>query len=278
MIRKVVRAILPHLPTPLMRLYRRLNWERLFSHEPLPFRSIFIETMAGCNRTCSYCAVSYQPKRNGRLSDEIYSSLLRQLSDLNYDGGIHFYWINEPLLDKRIFDFIKAARQSLPKARVVFSSNGDIIDAEKIDRLINYCGVDNLALSMHDADALIRIKGIYDQLPESLQQKITIHTGLLGDGVNSPNIHNWGGAVNKKLDGYNFKTKPAWGCDALNAVVDYEGKMRGCCSDVMGDYIIGDLNVDTLLEIGKRAKPLFRGHFIGKYTTPTCLRCISGSP
>lgn len=272
----MIYKVLSALPTPLMRLYRMLSWLKHHERDPFPFSAVFIETVGNCNRSCQYCAVSSVPKRLGRLSDEAYASIIKQLREINFSRDLAFHFINEPLLDRRIFDFIALARQSLPRANIILVSNGDLIDVEKIIRLFDQCGINKLQISAHDEAAYARIAGLCDGLTPEMREKITTKVMFRREGLNKVKAHSHSGAVKNLGSDYDLQLVPASGCDLRIFTIDYKGKAHACCADGLDDYIIGDVLEEPILAIAAKAKPRIRGHFTGNFSNPACYRCVNG--
>lgn len=276
MMRKLVAKVLSVLPAPLMRQYRKFAWYRHYEHQPFPFSAVYIETSGACNRSCQYCAVSKLPKRTGRLSDETFASIIGQLRDIKFTGHVEYHFINEPLLDRRIYDFIKMTRASLPAATVNLVSNGDIIDSEKIFRLFNECGLSRMQLSAHDRDAYEKLSAICDGMPVDIKNNIYIKRMFRNQGEEAIKLHSFAGTVKQDKDKSNIDLVPETGCDLRIFTIDYQGKVHGCCADGLGDYIIGDVNNETIMEISSKSKHLIRGHFTGNFTNSACHRCVRG--
>ena len=67
--------------------------------------------------------------RQGRLETEVVLDLLTQLRELAYRGIVHFHFYNEPLIDKRIVDFLHGVdfyRQGVVQlcAQIIFQCVG----------------------------------------------------------------------------------------------------------------------------------------------------------
>jgi radical SAM protein with 4Fe4S-binding SPASM domain len=89
------------------------------------FNNIGIETGAKCNRHCYFCPNDYFKRPDEYMSDNLIEKIFNELRYLNYSGRIEFYIYNEPTRDKRLLHIIKAARLAVPRATLMFSTNGD---------------------------------------------------------------------------------------------------------------------------------------------------------
>ncbi len=98
--------------------------------------SVQLQTVSACNATCAMCPYmeSWQKKNPGKMSEELFDSIIEQLKTQNLEK-LCLYLENEPLLDKRIFDWLKKARKELNFKQVEISTNASILPAEKAEIL-----------------------------------------------------------------------------------------------------------------------------------------------
>jgi biotin synthase-like enzyme len=99
---------------------------------------IEIETFSYCNRKCWFCANSIIDRHssNNTMPEDMYLSILNQLSEIDYDKEITYSRYNEPLAYKEIIlKRISQARKILPKAKLRTNTNGDYVTFEYINEL-----------------------------------------------------------------------------------------------------------------------------------------------
>jgi radical SAM protein with 4Fe4S-binding SPASM domain len=144
---------------------------------PAP-RIIHVETRSKCNGVCDFCPASAlsDARPDVRMPPELVNTVLSQLRQADYSNRLSFYNNNEPLCDERIFSFISAARNALPKAYLELKTNGIAIDADIVVALFNagldmlyvnyYCGSGkvpgNIRRLKEDLSKLRRFKGHLD--------------------------------------------------------------------------------------------------------------------
>ncbi len=123
-----------------------------------------LETVNRCNSTCEFCTANIHAEKRPyrKMEDDLYYSVIDQLRTWNYRGHLTLYGNNEPWLDKRIVEFHRYARRQLPGAFIFMSTNGLLLDIDKVKAIVpyvnqliinNYC----LDMKMHD-----NVRQIYD--------------------------------------------------------------------------------------------------------------------
>lgn len=136
----------------------------LSSPEPPKPLVVNIETVNRCNSTCAFCTANiYAEKRPlMKIEDDLYYSIIDQLADWGYKGHLTLYGNNEPLLDPRIIEFHKYAREKLPDAFIFMSTNGLILKLETVQEVKKY--VDQLIINNYCMDMKLHdnIQEIYD--------------------------------------------------------------------------------------------------------------------
>lgn len=109
-----------------------------------------IEPFSYCNRRCWFCPNSKidRHSQNFFMKPEIYSSILNSLAQIDYDETISYSRYNEPLADRKILDFLKEARDVLPKATLRINTNGDYITRDYLDDLYD-AGLRKLCIQVY---------------------------------------------------------------------------------------------------------------------------------
>jgi MoaA/NifB/PqqE/SkfB family radical SAM enzyme len=111
---------------------------------------LFVETTTHCNLNCIMCVKQTWDRKTmeGDMADETFAALepaFPHLEVLILNG------VGEPLLDKRLEEFIRRAKKLMPEGSWVgFQSNGMLLDEKRAISLVE-AGLDRICLS---ADAL----------------------------------------------------------------------------------------------------------------------------
>lgn len=123
-------------------------------------RFVQIQTQSRCNADCVFCPYveGYHAKNPGLMPRELWLKILNDLlpftATLN-QGKILPYLMQEPLLDKDIFQKIEDIYERFPKTFVELSTNGAALTPKNIDRIHEVFEGRRAALwvSFHGVDA-----------------------------------------------------------------------------------------------------------------------------
>lgn len=139
--------------------------EYFMNSDPVPHPNVVnLETINRCNSTCEFCTANKNAEKRpyARMEESLYYSIIDQLRDWGYKGHLTLYGNNEPWLDTRIVEFHKYAREQLPESFIFMSTNGLLLDVEKVKTIVPYVNqliINNYCLDMKLHD---NIKVIYE--------------------------------------------------------------------------------------------------------------------
>ena len=112
---------------------------------------IEIETFSFCNRKCWFCTNTLIDRRTVEhvMPEEVYSSLIDQLAEIEFSNELTFSRYNEPLARKSIIlKRIAEAREKLPNAILRTNTNGDYLTSHYIEELAD-AGLDQLWIQQY---------------------------------------------------------------------------------------------------------------------------------
>ncbi|OIQ50060.1 Cyclic pyranopterin monophosphate synthase [Pseudodesulfovibrio hydrargyri] len=112
---------------------------------------VYLETHGACTNNCYMCPARAGSKPRYVMSDDLLESILTELGEHGFDGELHLYGQNEPLLDNRLFDRIDLASKLVPKARLILISNFSRMTDEQKARLLA-APLNRLTVSLYAAD------------------------------------------------------------------------------------------------------------------------------
>ncbi len=207
-----------------------------------------IETINRCNSTCAFCTANIHAEKRPfmQIDDDLYRSIIDQLADWNYKGHLTLYGNNEPWLDKKIVERHKYAREKLPESYIFMSTNGLILDLEKVKAIQPYVDqliINNYCLNMKLHKNIQRIYEYVNMHPEEFENiDILIQMRYLKEVL----TNRAGSAPNKKATEKVIKET------CLLPFTDMwimpNGKMGLCCCDNFEVTDFGDLNKTPLKE------------------------------
>ncbi len=241
-------------------------------HQTL-FDHIEIETINRCNGNCSFCPVSRKkdPRVKAVMTTELFQKIVAQLAKINYSGRFTTFSNNEPLLDDRLIEFNRYAREKLPNARMHLFTNGTLLTIDKFIALINILDeliIDNYQQELKLIKPCQEIEAYCKEHPE-LCKKVTIvlrkpNEILTSRGGNAPN--------RKQIPDY---SKDRCILPFRQMIVRPDGKVSLCCNDAIGKYTLGDLNQESLLDVwyGPKFQMVRKCLYEGRENWGDCRHC-----
>jgi radical SAM protein with 4Fe4S-binding SPASM domain len=177
------------------------------------------------------------------------------------------------LLDERIVELNKYAREHLPNARIHMFTNGTLFTLQKFKDLIPYLDeliIDNYMQDLKLIKPCREIKEYIEEHPE-LRRKVTIvlrkpQEILTSRGGDAPN--------RKELVSYG-DAKCALPFEQM--IVRPDGKVSLCCNDPIGKNTLGDLTKQSILDVwyGKQYQMIRKCISEGRRNWKHCEYCDS---
>ena len=125
-----------------------------------------LETVNRCNGSCAFCTANkYSDKRPlKKMDDKLFYSIIDQLAEWGYKGHLTLYGNNEPWIETRIVEFHKYCREKLPDSFIFMSTNGLLLDIDKVKSIIPY--VNQLIINNYCEDMKLHdnVKEIYEYI------------------------------------------------------------------------------------------------------------------
>ena len=118
----------------------------------IPLPSVVEVSESGtCNRSCAFCPRSNPeyPDLKEFIEPSLIDKLSGQLGDVGYKGIFLFSGFVEPLLDKNIYSLLALVRRNLPNVKLEMVTNGDVLDARRLNRLFE-SGLSTILISVYD--------------------------------------------------------------------------------------------------------------------------------
>ena len=245
-----------------------------------------VETSRACNARCSFCARSTDKFTTlPRMSDTLFEKIVNECAGWGGEpgtklDGFYPFLNNEPFLDPRIGRFSKMVNDRLPWAGLTFFTNGSCFTHEVIESIAGV-RISQLAVSLHStseeqyqrevgldfASTLTSIKRIISAITDGSVSVDSMWFVRVSDG-DAERDEEFRSFCNSTFPGfkvvigmrYNWKGDVASPWKASKAFNTPCGRMNGlmilssgvvalCCMDENGEYPLGDVNSQSLLEI-----------------------------
>lgn len=222
---------------------------------------LYVKTSDYCNRACEFCPIQHArdsaPPRLLELS--LFEKLLRELAGAMKIGRpikISLQWIDEPLANPRLFEYVKLGRRLLPQARWMLQTNGDFLNEERVEQLKR--SFDAVSVNFYNEAAYERfLAKKYDvvpaKFPNFLQPPGRLRPGFgYGKRADEAIIH-----ANQKfwdedwIQRHDTVALPsAARCMRLwvQAAVAWDGAVHICCRDNHRDHPVGNLKDQSLYQ------------------------------
>lgn len=221
--------------------------------------------MVGCNASCSFCPLGagILNRKLGRMDSAFFFKIVDQARDLGF--GITPFFMNEPLMEPRLFEFLDYIKSTGRKPRIY--TNAGLITKDVAERLSQY-QYHRFVISFHGGNKEDYEKVMDLNFEKTVSNiKYLISLGKIPNYVISMNISEENeNSVNdfKELwKGYKFiiykvmnwagtfgEGRGTKRCPLLKMpCVFWDGRMPLCCTDAEGKIIIGDLKKQSLREI-----------------------------
>lgn len=131
----------------LLRTYTKFHTVGRCLNFPLVLQ---IQTQSACNGRCSICPYRIVSKKlqQGTMEWSLFEKVVSELASESHPSLILFELHNEPLMDKRIFDWIKHIKSLSPDKHCVIVTNGELLDQFSAMEILQ-SNLDRLAVSLN---------------------------------------------------------------------------------------------------------------------------------
>jgi radical SAM protein with 4Fe4S-binding SPASM domain len=205
------------------------------------FRNVEVEINSMCNRKCSYCPNVSATRPVGYIQDSLFRKIIDDLAEMDFDGNVSYHFYGEPLLDKRLLDFVKYTSSNVPKCKPVIYSNGDFLTLDVLRQYIA-SGVDVFLVTQHDNYLPPNLRQIVNEARDDEKRHIIIRF------ANQIEMNNRSGLI----DMPDTPTLPLdIPCDwpLASIVVTMNGNVVPCCNDYNETEVVGSLRTHSIREV-----------------------------
>ncbi|HUP41656.1 MAG TPA: radical SAM protein [Thermoanaerobaculia bacterium] len=243
---------------------------------------VSLEAHTLCNQGCYFCPVAYDPREAYFMPTERYQEIVGQLAAHRETiEAVFMINYNEPTADKRFVDQVRTLKQAgLPPATL---TNGTGLTPKRVDALVEMGGLRFLSINLSTLDAgryaadrkgdhlELVLKNLDYAKDRAVAEEMDIVVLGRGDEVHRRDFEEIrlrfaGSRFNVKLFevmdragylqiGLAARNKTLCGCDNVGSRplqhlhINPYGKCLLCCEDYDGNYVVGDLEEETLDEV-----------------------------
>lgn len=223
---------------------------------------INLETSAYCNRTCSACIRNSNPNKEetdpwfkqNYMSDIMISEVFKQAKEYGILSSLCLCHYNEPLLDPRIIDIAKIAKEYGFKY-VYFCTNGDYLTSKIAMQLDGV--LDRITVSLYDVNSRAERARFVSMFQKTRVwckgQMVANHFGAY------PPLNDICSRMPTRL------------------IINWRGDYLLCCDDMVGSFNLGNFKDITLVDywFGEKHLHLFNTLLQpgGRSVHPYCSSC-----
>ncbi|MBF0485527.1 MAG: radical SAM protein [Candidatus Omnitrophica bacterium] len=256
-------------------------WKKRIERVERPLE-IQIETTNRCNAKCEFCHHRNMKRGLTDMSDELFLKLLKDLKEINPEN-VHPFANGEMFLDKKIFDRLDLINHELPAAGIVVFTNGFLLDEERAEKLSRIRNIRLINFSLNGFEPLDykrRVGLDFKRVVANIKNVLRLNSerkfaeniivasvehgkeDKVGNKIYNDSFcvfcrQNFPGAEIKVGYKYNYISRifsfrgfKDIHCQRLkNMVVLANGLVALCCMDMEGEYILGNANDRSLLDI-----------------------------
>lgn len=239
---------------------------------------VSVETQTVCNAKCSFCPYPQLERLGTKMPDQLIDKIISDLEDIPKDIQFRFapFKLSDPFTEPRIFRIIEEINNRLPNASIDIYSNGASLTPSKLEELRNVRNFQylNISLNEHRKEIYESLMGLkFDHVSARLQH---LHDRLekgeipfavviskvcdykhdeafrswVADRFPLFQVHthrrsDWIGQTDTK--GHDV---PNIGCAMwFSLSIMSTGVAAYCCMDGVGEYPIGDVSKQHVLEV-----------------------------
>ena len=292
-----------HLEQADFAYWHQFNQMRRTSMLDYPSHVAF-ETYAKCNAKCNFCVYPDMARQGSIMSMDLIKKIIHDLAQIPQSHRFQLspFAVNEPFLDKRIFEILDLIKADLPNADVTITSNASPLTETNLRRLAQY-DLAYLWLSVIDYRRDVyedKMKLDYDRMITRMDMihkakqegwlKTKVVMSRLEDNTEHDEAYlkffhdryplfsfylwpyaNWLG----RTDNETIKAiKPIPCQNWFEFRIDVNGIVQHCCMDGHSEYPWGDVSKNSILEIYNQ--PKYRQLRMGgktRFDVDPCNRC-----
>ena len=117
------------------KIAEKLIIDQALLYPPFPKKNLLIEVTNACNNKCIFCANRIMTRKLGMIDSKLVYKVLQEAFELG-TLEVGFYATGEPLLNKKIYDYIKKAKE-IGYEYIYITTNGILANLDNVKKLYN---------------------------------------------------------------------------------------------------------------------------------------------
>ena len=234
---------------------------------------ISLETIALCNAACTFCPYPTITRKGEKMSDKLIDKTIREMAEFKIPFMFSPFKVNEPLLDRRLFDICdRVADETLAAIRIF--TNGAALTHKKIERIAGLKKIRHLWISLNEHRPRQYKKLMDMDFDKTARRLDLLHDICLAGDFPHEVVLSTVGSPNEPFREYCWDRWPEFACYAIQKSgwlgytdpqvdvipdepcsrwfelsITSSGVVSLCCMDGEAQFPIGDINKQTLLEV-----------------------------
>ena len=192
-----------------------------------------IEVSSVCNLECKYCPATKQKEFRdvGLMNIEIFEKALKWVQYFSNEGSqleLNLFGIGEPLLNEKIVEYVRMAREVVPMSQEVHLNTNGILMNRDLAVELKDAGISSIDITGHSPYHTAKTIRILSE--------VGIPGQLSVDYMVRPN--DWAGQVEWFESQYRYK------CPWLyrgQVMIMSDGRVTTCCIDAFGKGVVGNV-------------------------------------
>lgn len=234
------------------------------------FSQVLLETRTDCNRKCKFCPQAHFSRPLKSMDWDVFTKVIDELAEMEFSGRVAMYMTNEPLIEPRLMEMIKYARNKSARFFIDITTNGKNLSSKLLDEFF-LSGLDNININDYRSDR----KSSPDKISKSLEKTIRDFKSNPKVTYNKRStvevLSNYAGTIkdsNRKLlsefCNYPFR----------KLAISAEGNIILCCNDYTYKTNFGNVVSETLSNIwNSEALNNYRNSLLNEIRDGICNGC-----
>ncbi len=117
-------------------------------------RVISVETVGRCNAKCNFCPHPQLDRKFDAMSDTLFEKIVKEASTFPPDNfkGFAMHSVNEPFMDRKIFDRLALINEIVPSAPISITTNMNVMPPRFFERIRQIKNISQWNVSFNSAN------------------------------------------------------------------------------------------------------------------------------